>query len=456
MSTTVGETSDFQWYFSQVKGPLEGEVVTDADLISCVQFNNDGSQLATGDRGGRVVMFHKEQENKRSKNKGQYTVYTTFHSHEPEFDYLKSQEIEEKINQIRWIQKTNAHQFLLTTNDKTVKLWRISERYKKAEGYNLKGEDGDFFGDVPTSIKSLRVPVVRPMDLMIEILPRRMFANAHTYTINSISVNSDQETFISADDLRINLWHMEITDQTFNIVDTKPANMENLSEVITTSEFHPQECNLFIYSSSKGTIRLCDMRQAALCDVHSKLFKESDDETTFFREITNSTSDVKFSYCGRYMVSRDYLSVKVWDTRMESKPLERFAVHEYVRPQLAKLYELDCIFDKFECCWSKSMSTIMTGTYNNFFRMYDLASRKEVTFEASRDVARPKTKLQPKNVFLSNRKTAKGKGEVSVESLDFNKKILHSAWHPQENIIAVAATNNLFIFEENDDESLKT
>jgi serine/threonine-protein phosphatase 2A regulatory subunit B len=46
--------------------------------------------------------------------------------------------------------------------------------------------------------------------------------------------------------------------------------MEELTEVITASEFHPVECNLFVYSSSKGTIRLCDMRAAALCDRHSK------------------------------------------------------------------------------------------------------------------------------------------------------------------------------------------
>ena len=40
-----------------------------------------------------------------------------------------------------------------------------------------------------------------------------------------------QEAYLSADDLRINLWHMEITDQSFNIVDIKPANMEELTEV---------------------------------------------------------------------------------------------------------------------------------------------------------------------------------------------------------------------------------
>ena len=55
-----------------------------------------------------------------------------------------------------------------------------------------------------------------------------------------------------------------------DIVDIKPANMEELTEVITAAEFHPHHCNVFVYSSSKGTIRLCDMRSSALCDRHSK------------------------------------------------------------------------------------------------------------------------------------------------------------------------------------------
>ena len=55
------------------------------------------------------------------------------------------------------------------------------------------------------------------MELMVEATPKRVFGNAHTYHINSISLNSDQETFLSADDLRINLWHTEVTDQSFSM-----------------------------------------------------------------------------------------------------------------------------------------------------------------------------------------------------------------------------------------------
>ena len=65
--------------------------------------------------------------------------------------------------------------------------------------------------------------------------------------------------------LLTSFWHAR-TD----IVDIKPANMEELTEVITAAEFHPLNCNMFAYSSSKGAIKLADMRDSALCDSYSK------------------------------------------------------------------------------------------------------------------------------------------------------------------------------------------
>ena len=53
-----------------------------------------------------------------------YNVYSTFQSHEPEFDYLKSLEIEEKINQICWVKQSGSSLFLLTTNGKSHSLAR--------------------------------------------------------------------------------------------------------------------------------------------------------------------------------------------------------------------------------------------------------------------------------------------------------------------------------------------
>jgi serine/threonine-protein phosphatase 2A regulatory subunit B len=55
----------------------------------------------------------------------EYRYMTEFQSHEPEFDYLKSLEIEEKINKVRWCRSSSNTRMLLSTNDKTVKLWKV-------------------------------------------------------------------------------------------------------------------------------------------------------------------------------------------------------------------------------------------------------------------------------------------------------------------------------------------
>ena len=80
---------------------------------STVEFSHTGDYLATGDKGGRVVLFERAGSSKKGC---EYKFYTEFQSHEPEFDYLKSLEIEEKINRIRWCRRGNQAHFLLSTN----------------------------------------------------------------------------------------------------------------------------------------------------------------------------------------------------------------------------------------------------------------------------------------------------------------------------------------------------
>lgn len=148
------------------------------------------------------------------------------------------------------------------------------------------------------------------------------------------------------------------------------------------------------------------------------MFEEPEDPTSrsFFSEIISSISGIKFSNSGRHLITRDYLSVKVWDLNMDSKPVETYQVHEYLRSKLCSLYENDYIFDKFECCFSGddryvhqltlpvilmscvSHRLMMTGSYNNFFKIFDRANRRDVTFEASKDIIRPRVPLKPKKV----------------------------------------------------------
>lgn len=54
---TFEPVDQINWKFNQVKGNIDADVHTEADVISCVEFSHDGEYLATGDKGGRVVIF---------------------------------------------------------------------------------------------------------------------------------------------------------------------------------------------------------------------------------------------------------------------------------------------------------------------------------------------------------------------------------------------------------------
>ncbi|OAY76474.1 Serine/threonine protein phosphatase 2A 55 kDa regulatory subunit B beta isoform [Ananas comosus] len=504
------------WKFSQVFGErTAGEEIQEVDIISAIEFDKSGNHLATGDRGGRVVLFErtdlKDRVCRRDLEKAdcpirrhpEFHYKTEFQSHEPEFDYLKSLEIEEKINKIRWWQTANSALFLLSTNDKTIKFWKVQEKkVKKVCEMNLDSSqasaNGSYTGcNTPSpraclpnggcserpcgyssgdilfplgGFPSLRLPVVvATQETSLVAKCRRVYAHAHDYHINSISNNSDAETFISADDLRINLWNLEVSDQSFNIVDVKPANMEDLTgicsdatvyytlEVITSAEFHPIHCNTLAYSSSKGSIRLIDLRQSALCDNHSQQFEEHDapGSRSFFTEIIASISDIKFSRDGRHILSRDYMTLKLWDVNMNAGPVATFQVHEYLRPKLCDLYENDSIFDKFECCLSGDGLRVATGSYSNLFRVFGCVpgSNEATTLEASKNPMRKQVQNPSRPArSLSNltRAVRRGTDSAAVDangnSHDFSMKLLHLAWHPTENSIACAAANSLYMY----------
>jgi hypothetical protein len=46
--------------------------------------------------------------------------------------------------------------------------------------------------------------------------PKRVYQNAHIYHINSISLNSDGQVFLTADDLRINIWDYERSENSYS------------------------------------------------------------------------------------------------------------------------------------------------------------------------------------------------------------------------------------------------
>lgn len=83
------------------------------------------------------------------------------------------------------------------------------------------------------------IPRSKVVNESIDPKCRTIYRNAHEYHINSLSLSSDGENFISTDDLRINLWHIDENKVVYNLLDLKSKISDDVEETITHSEFHP-------------------------------------------------------------------------------------------------------------------------------------------------------------------------------------------------------------------------
>lgn len=152
---------------------------------------------------------------------------------------------------------------------------------------------------------------------------------------------------------------------------------------------------------------------------------------------------------------------------MERSPIKTIPIHEHLRPRLCDTYENDSIFDKFEVVFSGDAKNVMTGSYNNNFMIYpsDPDKDTEVVLQADKSAFKAKKVGIPTPMNSSTSPTgstgkkggsragspaagAVGQGqrmrkETDADQIDFNKKILHMSWHPFEDSIAIAATNNV-------------
>ena len=108
------------------------------------------------------------------------------------------------------------------TVDKTIKLWKIcAKSFYESRAVNSYRNDKQILFPIIRSDQSQRFEECDEKLLSekveyLQAVNKRTFANAHAYHINSLSVNNDQESFISSDDLRINLWKLENCDVTFS------------------------------------------------------------------------------------------------------------------------------------------------------------------------------------------------------------------------------------------------
>jgi len=426
----TSSTPPLKWQLSQCFGGGQDTIadVADADLVSACDFDPSGRHLAAGDNGGRVVVWEKEDHPKPRRNgfapPMEFRFFCEFKSHDPEFDFLKSVEIEERINQIKWVDRPSDGWFLLTTNDRTVKLWKIYEK----SFYDLTAPNDTDPGII--------MPQLEEVERATVAKPRGVYQTPDTTQLHSISPCSDGSTFLSSDDFRVNLWDYNDTLVALNVLDIRPPSTESVEDTITTAAFHPTKCNEFLYGTSDGAVMVCDTRTRLNCRRPAQVFEYDEPNRTIFTDLISSVTAAHFHPPDHNLiVARDYMTVKLWDRRKDDEPRKIIRVHDEFRGLLGDLYESDCIYDKFECSSSPDGKHIVTGSYNNRFLVFPVEGGAAVALEASSSVRRKKKKA-----------LMDGDGAHAPQPTDFRKKGLHVAWHPHHPLLSLCTTNNLFIY----------
>jgi len=451
------------------------EEVERSDILTAASFSEDGSYIAIGDKGGRIWVYstqegkarckprshenpNREQEHK-NELKAQpeayrdYDFYGQFQSHETEFDYLKSLEIEERINVIQWCPLGSNALTLLAANDRCIKLWKIFEKPVLEPTVSMYGHDR-----APAeNIESVKIPRLNTREILTAAIPRRTYTFAHTYSINSLTLSSDKEHFVSADDLRINLWNIETSSHTFCIADLKPENMEDLSCVIKHVEFHPVHCNIFSYGTSRGELLLADLRASSTVKKPSKMFHFACKRRDFFSDLTEQVLHSSFSKADiNKVVVRDFKTVKVWDLRSEKEPLRTVPLPGFTNKNMEYLYQNEGIFDKFQVSTSANSSSFVTGAYNGEFVIADWETGDQHSYRVS-------SNRLPQDLLTSDTPLVGGGFPPKLESMETDSSyvkvsnpavapwlksgVYFTNFHPKtESQVMVASTCDVILF----------
>lgn len=195
---------------------------------------------------------------------------------------------------------------------------------------------------------------------------------------------------------------------------------------------HPTADNLLIYGTNKGTLKLCDLRTSSNSDTSATNFKNQyPGQKNFLTEFLTSYCSADFCKQGKYIVSRDYLTVKVWDVCNSKKPLNTIVLNESMKSKLSQVFQNEAIYDRFKISCSPDGNTIASGTYSNCFHLVD------------QDTTNMQFELNYKKSTLSRNIVGKS---APLGKIDYMKKTTALDFHPLRNTVAVASLNCFFLY----------
>ena len=102
------------------------------------------------------------------------------------------------------------------------------------------------------------------------------------------------------------------------------------------------------------------------------------------------------------------------------------------------------------CAVSGDGSSIMTGSYSNMFHVYN----RDGQLGLSMELTKCSTAGGSKNAWnhrqavgmAGKNGTAPLSPAPAHHSVDFGRRVLHLAWHPQRDVVAVAGLDKLYLY----------
>lgn len=192
-------------------------------------------------------------------------------------------------------------------------------------------------------------------------------------SIQALSISADGETFLSVEDLQVFWWSFEAADTTKAtcIADLRPPSgaLDEVEELVTAASFHPTHSSLFMLSRSSGVLNIGDLRDPPSREQRQYAIttqvtpQQNPASCPAYDEILCSISAAAF-LSPDHVITRDYLSLKLWDLRKPDMPYAMTPVMNYVARYLDPLYENDSIFDRFPVAVDEVSGTVVTGLYD--------------------------------------------------------------------------------------------
>mmetsp|Transcript_34851 Transcript_34851/g.56060 ORF Transcript_34851/g.56060 Transcript_34851/m.56060 type:complete len:141 (+) Transcript_34851:116-538(+) len=118
----------------------------------------------------------------------------------------------------------------------------------------------------------------------------------------------------------------------------------------------------------------------------------------------------------------------MWDLRRLSEPFKRVSTCQTDPSLFDEMCTSGCLVDDFRVVCNENATGFVTGTYDNFFMIYDVKDDK-------------KHYIQARHQYDQKQASA----PVMEE---YTKKVLHVDWNRRRNVVSAASAHSVYIYQQ--------